>query len=297
MVKSPLTGKEAIIEKEIDPAEIEEGYKNNFCIEVNYLIKGKNIQLYNCIDSGFRFFYPPDISGDGKFYAALQKFDWYYIPWKWEHEICKSFILKNYKVLEVGCAKGDFLKRIIEEVNVEAIGLELNKEAILEGKKNNITILDETVQEHATKHKEEYDVVCSFQVLEHISEVKSFIQAQVDCLKEKGKLIISVPNNDSFINLDYNLLNLPPHHMGLWNPDSIKSLENIFNIKLMKIYVEPLQEIHFQWYYYNHIKKLHSKNIFFGKLIEKLTKPFYKRFLSIIKNFIKGHTILAVFEK
>ena len=254
--------------------------------------------MYKCESSGFRFYYPFDINGDALFYSKLQKYDWYYIPWKWEHEICKGMIRKGSKILEVGCGKGSFLKKIYQEKGAEITGLELNKEAIREGEKNGVPILDETIQNHALKNNEQYDMVCSFQVLEHISDVNSFIQAKLDCLKKNGKLVIAVPNNDSFIKFDKtNLLNLPPHHMGLWNPCSVKALGKVFNIKLERIYLEPLQEVHFPWYFFTQISRIQGRNKFIGKIVEKLSLPVYKPFLQLTNRFIVGQTMLAVFEK
>lgn len=302
MIKSPFTDQAAVLEKRISPFVIEQGYRSNYNIEVRNLLQGKEIQLYRCETTGFRFFYPLDIAGDGQFYSKLQKYDWYYRPWKWEHEFCKRIIRKGSKILEVGCAKGDFLRRIKEDLGVEVVGLELNKEAIAEGERDGtlqgIHIVDETIQDHAKSNKGRYDLVCSFQVLEHIPDVSSFLQAKIDCLKENGRLVIAVPNNDSFIKFDEgDSLNQPPHHMGLWNPDSLKSLEEIFNIKLIKIYFEPLQEIHFQWFYFVQIRRIYTRSKFIGKVIEKLTQSFYKPFLRLSRSFIKGHTMIAVFEK
>lgn len=298
MIKSPITGQAVVLEKRISPFKIQEKYRNNYGIEVEDLLKGQEIELYRCETTGFKFFYPFDVAGDGQFYSKLQVFDWYYMPWKWEHELCKKIINQGSKVLEVGCAKGDFLRRVKEEIGVKVVGLELNKKAIKEGKRNGLPIVDETIQAHAINNKGKYDVVCSFQVLEHISDVNSFLQAQIDCIKENGRLIIAVPNNDSFIKYDEgNTLNHPPHHMGLWTPGSVKSLEKVFNIKLAGIYFEPLQEIHFQWFYYVQIRRLHAKNELIGKAVERLTKPFYKFFLRLTKGYIKGHTMLAVFDK
>ena len=69
-----------------------------------------------------------------------------------------------------------------------------------------------------------------------------FIKDSLLALKPNGKLIIGVPNNNPFlfVNDKYHTLNLPPHHAGLWNKKSLKSLEQIFNIELVSLQYEPL---------------------------------------------------------
>lgn len=299
MIISPVDNvSEAVLVKEITPEFIIHEYKKLDIDVSNYFHGVSGVKVFKCKKSGYIFFSPSNIAGDGSFYEKLMHFDWYYNPWKWEHEVCKNLADSGSEILEVGCAKGGFLYEIGTKLGVKGTGLELNRKAIVEGRKKGVNILEETIQYHAKQNSARYDIVCSFQVLEHISDVHSFLQAQIDCLKENGKLVIAVPNNDSFIRLDNGgILNLPPHHMGLWNPDSIKSLEHVFNIKLVEILFEPLQEVHFQWFYNNHLKGLQRRNHIVGNLLEKLTRPFYKPVLRLAKGFVKGHTMVAVFQK
>jgi 2-polyprenyl-3-methyl-5-hydroxy-6-metoxy-1,4-benzoquinol methylase len=228
------------------------------------------------------------------------------MPWKWEHEITSKYILPNFKILEVGCAEGDFMKRIKDSLKVEVTGLELNQKAISLARQNNLNVLPQLIQEHSREFIDYYDVVCSFQVLEHISDVHSFIDNKIKCLKKGGKLIVAVPNNDSFIQFDLeNILNLPPHHMGLWNKKSLVNLTKIFPLSVEKIYLEPIQTYHLEWFH----KVTHQRNYRlsqkkFIKLIMNKLPIFLKwRFEKLLFKFTKllmpkfGHTILIVYNK
>src|SRR3989339_873082 len=144
-----------------------------------------------------------------------------------------------------------------------------NDEAMRKSKEKGLNIYKETIQEHAKTHQKRYDIVCSFQVMEHIPEIGEAVRASIDTLKPGGKLIISVPNNNSIINQDpKGLLNRPPHHIGLWDKKSLSNLEKIFNIKLEKIKTEPLQRHHYKTYY-NMIFG-NKINDFFGDLAIKI---------------------------
>ena len=76
-----------------------------------------------------------------------------------------------------------------------------------------------------------FSFICSFQVLEHVYEVYGFLNSAIALLKNKGKLIIAVPNNNPyFLKHDkYHTLNLPPHHMGIWDERSLKFIGKLFD--------------------------------------------------------------------
>ena len=76
-----------------------------------------------------------------------------------------------------------------------------------------------------------------FQVLEHIYDVKEFLEHALQVLKKGGKLVIGVPNNEPyFLGYDkYCTLNLPPHHMGLWNIKVFEKFAPIFGLKIISV--------------------------------------------------------------
>ncbi|MGZ0015675.1 class I SAM-dependent methyltransferase [Yeosuana sp. AK3] len=299
---SPLT-KSSSIEwvKDIRKNEIINDYKKNFNIDVSsYFLEIKKVSVYKCTETGYRFFYPFNLSGDSKFYEHFQKFNTYYMPWKWEHEISKQYIKDGVSLLEVGCAQGAYIKRINELFKLgDIVGLELNES--VKGGNEKWSILNKTVQSFSESNKERFDVVCSYQVLEHISDVKSFLEAKIECLKKGGKLIISVPNNDSFIKHADNCLNMPPHHMGLWNEQSLRSLEALFPLKVLDVHFEDLQEYHVENYVSATFYSKYPLKLL-RKIIRKINKILGIHQKLVKNTFVKrnkfiGQTILGVFEK
>lgn len=299
MVTSPLTGNQAFFVKEIPKKNLIEAFKKSLDLDVSYLLdEASTIELYRCQDTGYRFFFPFNIAGDDNFYQHLQEKGKYYMPWKWEHQQTATLISSGMKILEVGCAKGSFLNKIKNDFDVEVAGLELNEKAAFEAKSSGLNVLTETIQKHAINHRDEYDLVCSFQVVEHISDIRSFIQAKVDTLKVGGKLIICVPNNDSFIKHEEGgILNYPPHHMGWWNEESLRSLTNYFNIELNNFLFEPLQEYHRGWYRDTWVRKNLKYRVFVSAFFRLRIVDFFD---FLIKNRVKkihGHTVSAVYTK
>ncbi len=137
--------------------------------------------------------------------------------------------------------------------------------------------------------------------MEHITKIKDALEASIKAIKPDGRLIISVPNDDSFIKKDpFNLMSMPPHHVGVWNEKLLKNLENLFNIKLKKIYIEPLQSYHYRYYYQmklgNKLDKMFGKA---GKIINKILTRLWLHYTckDYYPKKIKGHTVMAEYIK
>ena len=200
------------------------------------------ISVFRCEDTGYSYYHPFSVAGDASFYEELQRYSWYYMDWKWEHETAKRHVVPDMHVLEIGCGEGGFLQGL----QASSVGLELNEKAAVTARSKGVAVLTETIQEHARRHKGEYDCVCCFQVLEHIAQVHEFITSSIEVLEPGGILVLSVPNNDSFIFKEFGpILNYPPHHMGLWSVNSLLGLQKIAAIRVEAVFLEPLQPYHF----------------------------------------------------
>jgi SAM-dependent methyltransferase len=239
--------------------------------------------------------------GDSSFYEQLEQKPWYYMDWKWEYGKALSLIHDGDKILEVGCAEGSFLKMAARK-GARVVGLEINEQATRKAKKKGLVVLNQSLEKYSIKHANEYDIVCSFQVLEHIAAVDKFIKDSLKLLKKGGKLIISVPNNDSFIFKDNEIiLNFPPHHMGLWNNYSLINLQNTFIMKLIDLCDEPLQKYH-QGYLGIYLKNLYGRN---EKYLIKLMSPLLNKLVELItprlaerlSDYLIGHSVMAVYKK
>jgi hypothetical protein len=98
-----------------------------------------------------------------------------------------------------------------------------------------------------------------------------------------------VPNHDSFVGLDkMGILDMPPHHMGLWDEKSLRSLCKIFDIQLNKLYFEPLQSYHVD-YYLGIMRRVIGNEYGLHNILEELIR--------ICPQIIKGHTVLAEYTK
>lgn len=239
--KSPVTGSPNVrLVDEFSSGKIVELYKLQENIDVaKYFRHGDTVYLLECPDTGYRFFYPFEIIGDEEFYQNLQAAHeqrgvQYDQERPDEHGLALANIEPDDKVLEIGCNTGKFLEKIAE-ITRNVQGLEFNALAAEKARQKGFEITGESIEKHADDNAEKYDVVCAFQVLEHVTQIRSFLTAALKALKPDGKLIFSVPNNEPFFQRfgKYEVLNLPPHHVGLWNVAAFQKLCDFYSIELI----------------------------------------------------------------
>jgi len=294
-IKSPVTlSGHAVKVYQFDNNRIKQQYAG-LNMDVSRFIDGRDISLWECSDTGYRFYHPFDIFGDGLFYEELQqKHPWYYKEGKYEHHRALQLIAPGSKVLEIGSGSGYFLG-LCSEKGIDATGLEFNDEAISKCRAKGLRVEKQPIADFADQNPESFDVVCFFQVLEHISDVAAFVTDALRALKKGGKLIIAVPNNNPFIFRHdvYHTLNLPPHHAGLWSRKAFEQLPRFFPIRLHDVFIEPMTEYK-TWFL---AQREHHRGTWKGFLLSLLPRPVYKMAVRVASSQIEGRNIMVVFEK
>lgn len=291
---------ESVLVERLDINKIVEGYQSTFGIDIRPFLNGDHLGIYQCRETGLKF-YRGIRPGDGDFYGQLMETEWYYDPWKWEHETVKSMLQPTDTILEVGSGSGGFLTGIKGSVK-SAEGLELNNKAVAECAQKGLNVRSENLHSYSNDHPDSYDWVVSFQVVEHIEDVGDFLRDSVRLLKPGGTLVVSVPNNNSFLGHTKNVwLNMPPHHMNLWDNASLIKMARHIGCTHQQSIFEPLQEYHKDWYVNSILDSGHAELHGLPPVIRGMA---YKRFRRILKNWvnneagnIRGHSVLALYTK
>lgn len=113
----------------------------------------------------------------------------------------RSFVFRKRsgnKLLDVGCASGDYLNFMWKKYHLEVQGVEINSYAAdLARNKYHLDVFTGTL-EQAGFQENLFDVVTMWDVLEHLHDPNSTLQEIVRILKPGGLLALRVPNADSF---------------------------------------------------------------------------------------------------
>lgn len=299
MITSPLTGAATVNKLKVIPVDdLLRDWQAVFGIDIsNELRDCREIYLYQCAETKLKFFVPEHLSGSEQLYAQLQKFDWFYMDTKWEFDVALSDLHGCRDVLEVGSGTGAFVQRGIN-AGFNIRGLELSGAALSIAKQKNLPVEKIDLSEISAQYPDHFDAVCSFQVLEHVSNPKEFLHWSISALKPGGKLIVCVPNSDSYLKYQYNLLNMPPHHLTQWSRDALFSLEKIFPLQVLSIKYEPLAPYHVVAYlraYAEHYKARSALDkLFFS---ERMITIYERVMMTGWRKLFRGQSIYCCFQK
>ena len=273
-------------------------WSSDFGIDVQNEFHGlASFELRHCNRCGLQFFCPDFLAGSPGLYEKLEKFDWYYMPRKWEHDVALQDISGASNGIEVGCGFGDFVARVGQEKHILFEGCEQNASAVDFARRKGLAVHMGSIENLASTRPSAYDSVCSFQVLEHVSRPDTFLNAACTILRPGGKLMLGLPNAASFLRHQFNLLDLPPHHMTRWTEDILLCLPQFFPLKLVRIALEPLADYHVHDYvdaYWRVLSKSWLRIPSIPAIQSRLARTIQ---LSGLRKFLRGQTIYACYKR
>jgi 2-polyprenyl-3-methyl-5-hydroxy-6-metoxy-1,4-benzoquinol methylase len=140
----------------------------------------------------------------------------------------KDFLSKIEKpkelvtIIEVGCGLG-YLTYSLKKEGYNVIGIDISKNAVekaIEKFGNHYVCVD--VNEYAKEHKDEYDIIISTEVIEHIEKPIIILKSFMYMLKQDGKILLTTPNKTIFKKNAIWRTDLPPVHIWWFSEKSIK---------------------------------------------------------------------------
>ncbi|MGY6560493.1 MAG: class I SAM-dependent methyltransferase [Luteibaculaceae bacterium] len=290
----------AKIVKEVESSKIIDHYVR-IGVDVNRFFENdKKLVILECEKTKLKFFGNGNkISGDAQYYADLssKKDIGYYPKWRWSHDIALKYINKNDKILEIGSGGLGFISEL-ERKGFDILGQEINENSfkLVESKFKNVRLTRDSLN-HIASTNQKFSVVCAFEVFEHIYELENLFDNIVELLEKDGTLIFSVPNNTSYLGKIFHPLNLPPHHTVLWEEESIKKLQLILPLKLVKLEFEPLSVEHVNWFLSCYDTKIVNTKFFGGVYLKFGIRNILLLIVKFIRKFLKDQTVVAIFKK
>ena len=117
--KCPLCGSSATtIRRKLAVSRLVEEWNRSFGNDIGELEGTSEIQERLCTSCALGFFGPESAIGSPALYQALGKFDWYYMPRKWEHDIAIEDMNSCKIGIEIGCGFGDFVARVTSQKQI-----------------------------------------------------------------------------------------------------------------------------------------------------------------------------------
>ena len=196
---------------------------------IETLWHGTRCAFLRCDDCQFCFA-SPNISGDSLLYKLVYQGDGAYQAWKWEfqntylklQDLGTPGVVKDLKLLEIGAGNGAFVRKIagglLPRQNI--VCLEYSNSGLESIRKQGIQCLSLDVRElDLMEFERHFDVVCMFQVLEHMDRLDALFERLTRLTGEKASLFIAVPNSAQreYFDLHGVIEDTPPMHIGRWN--------------------------------------------------------------------------------
>jgi len=183
--------------------------------------------------------------------------------------------IKRATVCDVGCSTGEFLKYI--KWKGPMYGMEINKKAILEAKKNKIKF-----NKNILNQKNFFDVVIFRGTIQHLNNPFIYLEKACNSIKNGGLVFfLATPNINSLHYKFFNDLPALDKHRNFYLPSSI-SITNI-----MKIYNFKLIGSEYPYFKSGYDKPLLNFICFFLRII-----GFYKKNIPL-----PGNMMNLVFKK
>lgn len=290
----------------VSTSDIQNSYKK-IGIDVRRFFRSvRTLELFED-DTGLRRWLPI-IPGDDAYYDELtRKLPWYYQDYRPEFIFAKNLISEHSNILEVGSGYGAFAETLD---NVNYTGLELNSSAKKVCLEKKILVKSIPFHEFSLISKENFDYIIAFQLLEHLSNPEEFFEDAFRCLKPNGRLIVSVPSEDSFSGSIYRgWMNVSPHHLTRWSDKALRIFPTKFNFQLDQIHHIPLESINHKWFLLTLLESFfeESDSLFnnFGNFVSRIKSRLIFVIIFLLggritvpkKWMIRGQTVLAIYRK
>ncbi len=229
----------------ISTRDLVRAWRQDFGIDVAALFTGvDDLNLQRDAETGIISF-EPKVLGDAAFYQALRRFKWYHPSRKLEHAHAAASIPHGARVLDIGAGNGDFAGYLS---GASYLGLESDVEAVQTAQAMGRHLRALSMAEWcAADAFYPADIVSAFQVLEHVDDPKRFIEEMARCAAPQGRIILGVPDAESYIaDLPDFMLNAPPHHVSWWTEAAVRNLIEAAGLEVARVTRFPVEPWEYQ---------------------------------------------------
>ncbi len=142
---------------------------------------------------------------------------------------------KDLYFLEVGVGTGEWFEVLENKRIKNNFGIEISKDE-LKILKNKYGSKIKDVELLSYRNKQKFDVVCLWDVLEHLPTLTRSLKRIKEMLNKDGVVIFSVPNTDSwswYLKKEKWKYFSPPEHIFYFNKKSVNKMAKLFDFSLL----------------------------------------------------------------
>ena len=226
---------------EIPAGDLIIAYRKYLATSIEDELRGVQMISFRRCNVCLLAFFTPMTPGSEHLYAQLSRSPGYYSAKKDEFRYAARRITPASRVLGIGCGTGAFAAYLGSTCNYT--GIEMNQQAAEIARSNGLNISSDDLHEIAQCQPGAFDVVCAFQVLEHVTDPARFLSSCAACLKPGGLVLLGVPNADAYLGTQPDeILNMPPHHLTWWGADTFWKIAPILGLEIIAIEPMPLKD-------------------------------------------------------
>ena len=172
---------------------------------------------------------------------------------------------KCESVLEIGSGIGligSYIRN--ENEKIKYLGIEIDKESYKKSQFLKLNTINDDFTVINTLGKS-FDVIMLWEVIEHLQDLKLFLELAYEKLNKNGKVILSTPNYNKIYNYskrdkDAIFQDKPPVHLNFFTKENITSIFEINHFAKCKVTVKkfPYLEIKSKKFYIDFLKSLYN---------------------------------------
>lgn len=142
-------------------------------------------------------------------------------------ELCRKYSVETKAILEVGAGFGTFCVEVkTRNVFSRVVAVEPTPDLAETCRKRGLEVLEQSIEKIELDHALLFDVIASFEVIEHLFAPIDFVGHMKRLLKPGGLLILTCPNGQGF---DIETLGtasdtVDHEHLNYFNPSSLSQL-------------------------------------------------------------------------
>jgi SAM-dependent methyltransferase len=180
----------------------------------------------------------------------------------------------------------------LRDRGISAMGIEYSEAAVIATQAEGLQVENKSLQDLRHDYAEQFDAICSFQVLEHVVDPLGFLQAALALLKPGGRFLLAVPNQHSFLRHYYNVLDMPPHHMTHWCSGTFQALTALLPVRVEHFAYEYLAKYHIPYFVEGYAQYWRKRLPFGTWLTDRKRLTIYETILNLgLHRLCRGHTL------